>query len=233
MTGSEQDPTPGDGEHKPLPFVPLAIGTLAGLVIVALALAAVVALSDDDGDSATTPVPFTPLAQSTPVPRPTADPEHTPGPDDDEIEALARKSIEVLPAGEWPSLYDDYTSEFHERCAREDFEQLGLGSALQVGMDLQDLRFVRLEDLVVEDGTAQAVIVGDLNGEYEVFGAFQKEDGVWKIAPWPSTQGCFAFGQEEAAPEEDGAETGNGSDSGQDADAGDGQDADQDAEAPE
>ena len=30
--------------------------------------------------------------------------------DEDEIESLARRSIEVLPAGEWPSLYDSYTT---------------------------------------------------------------------------------------------------------------------------
>ncbi len=45
------------------------------------------------------------------------------------IESLARRSIEVLPAGQWPSLYDSFTSEFQQRCPREEFDQAGMDSA--------------------------------------------------------------------------------------------------------
>jgi len=113
------------------------------------------------------------------------------------IPALARRSIEVLPAGQWPSLYDSFTSEFRQRCTREQFEQAGLDAAAQMGDNLRLLRFKRTENITIEGSTAQAVIVGEIAGqsEYKIQSAFQIEDGVWKIAPASGTQGCEAFGR--------------------------------------
>ncbi len=112
-----------------------------------------------------------------------------------QIQSLARRSIEALPAGQWPSLYDSYTSEFQGRCARAAFDQVGLDAAVQLGDDLQLLRFKRLESLTVEESTAQAIIVGEIAGqsEYQIQAAFQLEDGGWKIAPASDTAGCEAF----------------------------------------
>lgn len=115
--------------------------------------------------------------------------------DEQAIQRLARRSIEVLPAGQWPSLYDSFTSEFRQRCPREQFDQAGVDSAAELGEDLRLLRFNRLESVTIEGSSAQAVIVGELAGllEYQVQAAFQKEDGDWKIAPAPNTEGCAAF----------------------------------------
>ena len=111
------------------------------------------------------------------------------------IQVLARRSIEVLPAGQWPSLYDSFTSEFQQRCPRDEYEQAGLDAASQLGDDLRLLRFKRTESLTIEGSTARAVIVGEIVGssEYQIQAAFQMEDGGWKIAPTPNTQGCAAF----------------------------------------
>ena len=112
-----------------------------------------------------------------------------------EIQSLARRSIEALPAGQWPSLYDSFTSEFQGRCPRAAFDQVGLEAAAGLGDDLQLLRFKRLESLTVEDSIAQAIIVGEIAGqsEYQIQAAFQLEDGSWKIAPASGTAGCEAF----------------------------------------
>ncbi len=112
-----------------------------------------------------------------------------------EIQTLARRSIEALPAGQWPSLYDSYTSEFQGRCPRAEFDQLGLEAAAQLGDDLQLLRFKRLESATVEGSITQAIIVGEIAGqsEYQIQAAFQLEDGNWKIAPASGTAGCEAF----------------------------------------
>jgi len=115
--------------------------------------------------------------------------------DEEAIRALARRSIEVLPAGQWPSLYDSYTSEFQQRCPREEFDQAGVDAAADLGDNLRLLRFKRLESVTIEDSSAQAVITGEIagQGEYEIQAAFQKEGGDWKIAPAAGTQGCQAF----------------------------------------
>jgi hypothetical protein len=112
-----------------------------------------------------------------------------------EIQSLARRSIEALPAGQWPSLYDSFTSEFQGRCPRAEFDQVGLEAAAQLGDDLQLLRFKRVESVTVEGSIAQAIIVGEIAGqsEYQIQAAFQLEGGSWKIAPASGTAGCDAF----------------------------------------
>lgn len=100
-----------------------------------------------------------------------------------------------MPARQWPSLYDSYTSEFQQRCPREEFNQGGVDAAIELGDDLQLLRLNRLESLMIEGSSAQAVIVGEIAGlgEYQIQAAFQKADGDWKLAPASDTQGCQAF----------------------------------------
>ena len=116
-------------------------------------------------------------------------------PDQQAIESLARDSIEVLPRGEWPSLYESFTPEFQQRCPRPDFEAAGAQGAAEQGEKLSLLRFVRLEDVSILADTATATIVGEITGEteYRIRGAFQKVAGVWKLAPAANTNGCSAF----------------------------------------
>jgi hypothetical protein len=72
---------------------------------------------------------------------------------------------------------------------------VGEDSATQLGEDLRLLRFKRTEGVTIEGLTAQAVIVGEIVGqsEYQIQAAFQKENGAWKIAPVPNSEGCAAF----------------------------------------
>ena len=116
-------------------------------------------------------------------------------PDEQAIEALARESIEVLPRGEWPSLYDSFTPEFQQRCSRTEFEAAGEAGAREQGEKLPLLHFVRLEAVTIQGETATATIVGEITGEseYKVRAAFQKLEGTWKLAPAASLGGCAAF----------------------------------------
>jgi hypothetical protein len=116
-------------------------------------------------------------------------------PDQQAIEALARDSIEVLPRGEWPSLYESFTPEFQQRCPRPEFEAAGAAGAAEQGDKLHLLRFVRLEDISIAADTATATIVGEITGEteYRIRGAFQRVAGEWKLAPAANTSGCSAF----------------------------------------
>ena len=111
------------------------------------------------------------------------------------IAALAQKSIEVLPRRQWPSLYDDFTPEFQQRCTREQFAQVGVQAEEEQGEALPLLGYRRLENVSIQETTATAVIVGEIRGqgEYSIQAAFQKVGGAWKIAPAPATAGCSAF----------------------------------------
>ena len=115
--------------------------------------------------------------------------------DEAAIEALARRSIEVLPLNQWPTLYDDFTADFQARCPREEFVQAGIRAAQEQGANLTNLGYVRLEQVSVEGDEATATITGEVRGsfEYQVFGAFQKVDGAWKLSPADGTSGCQAF----------------------------------------
>jgi len=115
--------------------------------------------------------------------------------DEAAIEALARRSIEVLPRNQWPELYDDFTAEFQARCSREEFVQAGIEAAQEQGANLTKLGYVRLEQVNVEDVKATATIIGEVKGsfEYQVFGAFQRVDGAWKLSAAADTAGCQAF----------------------------------------
>jgi hypothetical protein len=117
--------------------------------------------------------------------------------DQDNIRALARRSIEVLPQGQWPSLYNDFTADFQARCTLADFTQAGVDSATNLGASLHLLEFSDLKDLAINGTTATATIVGDLSGQansaYDVDAAFAKENGAWKLAAASGTTGCQAF----------------------------------------
>ncbi len=170
---------------------------LVGFVLLFLAIAMLASGGTGDGGTATGDADATVGeggASDTGVPVDEVQPGAS---DEEEIQTLARRSIEVLPAGQWSSLYDSFTSEFQGRCPRAQFDQAGVEAAVQLGDDLRLLRFKRLDSVTVEGSTALGVIVGEIAGqsEYQIQAAFQLEDGSWKIAPASGTAGCEAFGR--------------------------------------
>ena len=190
--GSRERPQEAaESQVSPPPLVrrtEIALVGLVGISVVLIVLFVVlVGGGGGEGSDATQPTAATPAASPggrTPT-----------GPEQQALEVLARQSIEVLPRGQWPSLYDSFTAAFQQRCPRERFDELGRTSAQSLGTDVTRLRFVRLERVSVQGDSAQGVIVGMIEGqaEYSVEAGFQKEDGAWKLAPAPNTQGCSAF----------------------------------------
>jgi hypothetical protein len=168
-----------------------AAGLLAGFALLFVGIALLASGGTGDGGVTTSPGDSAAASDG----GATTDAVQPATSDEEAIQWLARRSIEVLPAGQWPSLYDSFTSEFQQRCPREEFGQVGEDTATEWGDNLQLLGFKRVESVIIEGSTAQAVIVGEVVGqsEYQIQAAFQKEDGAWKIAPAPDTQGCEAF----------------------------------------
>jgi len=155
-----------------------------GLAVVGVTGGALLLTGGDGGDGEAGPPPAT------------AGASFSPGNEDEAaIEALARRSIEVMPRNQWPALYEDFTAEFRSRCPREQFVQAGIDAAQEQGGNLVKLGYVRLEDVSVQGEAATATIIGEVKGsfEYKILAAFQKEEGAWKLAPAEGTSGCQAF----------------------------------------
>src|SRR2546428_13854294 len=64
-------------------------------------------------------------------------------PDGLAIVALARSSIEVLPRGEWPSLYDSFTPEYQQRCPRDQYVAAGEEAAQEEVASQARVAFVK------------------------------------------------------------------------------------------
>lgn len=183
-------------EPNGLPGFPVGRSELiaaAFLIVGIVAIVAAVVVTQNGGDKETASV----TATVTEAPIPSASGvrlEPTDG-DSEAIINLARRSIEVLPQGQWPSLYTDFVASFTQRCSVEEFTQAGIDSSAGLGEDLQLLGFKFIQDVTITSDTATGTIVGELRGktEYQVDAAFAKENGVWKIAPVPDTEGCSAF----------------------------------------
>lgn len=164
---------------------------LTGAVIAAIGLATfvivVVLLSGSGGDDDDTA--SEPEATEAPV---VFVPETA---EDVAIDALARRTVEALPNGQWPELYPSFTEEYKARCPQEDFIAAGVESANQLGQSLQTISYVRLQNVdYLDDSSVRMVIVGSVPlGEYTLEAYFQKIDGSWRIAPNPETEGCNAF----------------------------------------
>jgi hypothetical protein len=168
----------------------IAAGFLATGAFAIIAAVAITSGGGGDGSvSSNTPAATQPAVSPSGVPFVPADA------DGEAIVALARKSIEVLPQGQWPSLYTDFVAEFQARCTPETFAQAGVDSATNLGADLPLLAYKAMQDVTITGDTAQGTIIGQVTGksEYLVSAYFAKENGVWKIAPAPDTQGCEAF----------------------------------------
>lgn len=115
--------------------------------------------------------------------------------DEQAVAELARRTVEALPQGRWPALYDEFTPEFQTRCPRDEFVAVGERDAAAQGSNLALIRYKGLRSASVTDTSAEVVIVGTAAGgsEYTIRAYFQKVDGVWRIAPAPGTEGCAAF----------------------------------------
>ena len=163
----------------------IATGLVLAAAGVALGLVLLLTGGDDEGGEA---VQATANATATSTPFEPVDA------DGQAIVDLGRRSVEALPDGEWPGLYDAFTQEFRTRCSFSDFVAAGETDSADLGASLQLIRFKYLIDVILSGDTASAVIVGALSDdEYTIETAYLQEDSVWKIAPAPGTTGCSGF----------------------------------------
>ena len=157
---------------------------IAGVVVLAVGATLLVTGGSDGEDGAPTPAART----DTPLVDPVT-------PDEIALEAIARRTIEALPSGEWPGLYAEFTAEFQERCSFEEFTTVGAEAAVEQGQNLARIRYVGIQSFAVQPTEARVIIVGELIDQlqYTTGTDFEKVDGVWRIAPVEGSVGCESF----------------------------------------
>ncbi|HUF53646.1 MAG TPA: hypothetical protein VMR52_07715 [Dehalococcoidia bacterium] len=164
----------------------IAAGVVFAAAALTLGIVFLVSSGGDNDDAAAEPTPVagTPTAAAF-------------VPEDDTGRAileLGRRSVEALPSGQWPQLYDSFTQEFRDRCPREEFEAAGEADAAAQGDRLSELRFVKLINVQINVSSATAVIIGAIGAdEYAIGTSYALENGEWKIAPPPEASGCNGF----------------------------------------
>ncbi|MCH7485059.1 MAG: hypothetical protein IIA90_07940, partial [Chloroflexi bacterium] len=142
----------------------IATGVVLATAGVALGLVLLLTGGDDDGGAA---------VQATANATITSTPFEPVDADGQAIIDLGRRSVEALPDGEWPELYDAFTQEFRDRCEFSDFVAAGEEDAANLGGLLQQIRFKYLIDVSLSGDTASAVIVGALSDdEYTIQTAY-------------------------------------------------------------
>jgi len=156
---------------------------IAGVVVIAVGGVLLLTGGSDSEDGAPTPAPTDTLL---------IDPVT---PDEIALEAIARRTIEALPSGEWPELYAEFTAEFQERCSFEEFTAVGAEAAVEQGPNLALIRYVGIQSFAVQPTEARVIIVGELVDQLQYITGtdFEKVDGVWRIAPVEGSVGCESF----------------------------------------
>ena len=163
----------------------IATGLVLATAGVTLGIVLLLTGGDDDGEAA---------AQATATATATSTPFVPVDADGRAIVDLGRRSVEALPDGEWPGLYNAFTQEFRDRCMLSDFVDAGEADAANLGGSLQQIRFKYLIDVSLSGDAASAIIVGALSDdEYTIETTYERVNDVWQIAPPPGTAGCSGF----------------------------------------
>jgi len=110
-------------------LIACAIAAAVGIGILVVVLISGGSGGDNSSDQSVTETFFPPYSPNSP--------------DGLAIVALARSSIEVLPRGEWPSLYDSFTAEYQQRCPKDQFAAAGEADAQEQGSNLSTIAPVR------------------------------------------------------------------------------------------
>lgn len=128
------------------------------------------------------------------------------GSDEEQIGQLNQDVFRHLKDERWSKMYELYSQEFQARCPRDEF--LGgmlIGKALLGEGEWEDLlkemKLIAVDNIQVGGDTAMADVTAEVLGERETRTQhYVKEDGRWRLAPDPGTEGCQTEADEEEIP---------------------------------
>lgn len=119
-----------------------------------------------------------------------------PASDEAQIHQLTGDTFNYLQQERWSNIYDLYSQEFQDRCRRDEFiGQFVELKALLGEKEFKDLfkemKLVAAENIQIQGDTATAEVTSKFWGEERTGTAYYvRENGKWRIAPQPGTQGC-------------------------------------------
>jgi hypothetical protein len=116
--------------------------------------------------------------------------------DETQIRQLNEDTIDYLKQERWSKMYDLYSQEFQDRCSHDDFvgdlvmAKAFLGEGEWKDM-LEELKLVTVENIQIQGDTATAEVTSYFMGEEQTkTGYYIREDGKWRLAPAPGSEGC-------------------------------------------
>jgi len=128
------------------------------------------------------------------------------GSDEEQIRQLNQDVFHHVKEERWSKIYELYSQDFRDRCPRDEF--LGgmvMAKALLGEGEWQDLleemKLIGVENIQIEGDTATADVTAEVLGERETeTERYVREDGRWRLAPDPGTEGCQTEADGEEIP---------------------------------
>jgi hypothetical protein len=127
------------------------------------------------------------------------------GSDEAQIRQLNEDAIDYLKQERWSKIYDLYSQEFRDRCSHEDFVGDVVMAKAFLGENewkdtLKEAKVVATENIQIQGDTATAEVTSYFMGEEQTATDYYiREDGKWRLAPAPGTEGCYAGGEDDKA----------------------------------
>lgn len=128
------------------------------------------------------------------------------GSDEEQIRQLNQDVFQHVKDERWSKMYELYSQDFRDRCSQDEF--LGgmlMGEALLGEEEWEDLlkemKLIAVENIQIEGDTATADVTAEVLGERETeTDRYVREDGRWRLAPDPGTEGCQTEADGEEIP---------------------------------
>jgi len=126
--------------------------------------------------------------------------------DEEQIRQLNQDVFRHLKDERWSKIYELYSQDFQDRCPRDEFVGEVLMAKALLGEAewkdlLKELKLVAVENIRIGGDIATAEVTAEFLGERETETEhYVREDGSWRLAPDPGTEGCETEADEEEIP---------------------------------
>lgn len=128
-----------------------------------------------------------------------------PGSEEEQIRQLNQDFMTYFKEERWSKIHDLYSEEFQERCSRDDFIGQVMMAKVLLGEGewkdmIGEMKLLAVENIQIQGDSATAEVTSELLGEEQRETEYYvREDGRWRLAPAPGSEGCDTSAPEEEA----------------------------------
>lgn len=121
--------------------------------------------------------------------------------DEGQIRQLYENAFDYVKQERWSKTYDLYSQEYRDRCPHDEFVGQFLMPKEILGENewkdlLEEAKVVATENIQIQGDTATAEITAYFMGEESTETEYYvREDGKWRLAPAPGSEGCDTSGE--------------------------------------